>query len=124
MMDLGKLFLPTTLDYEQGGNIKFRTPENLHHSYYNETEYQLNISFDNDILYIDYINGEGTYLSFLLEMEEGCIAYGCPSEEAFDVIQSRAFKVLSNYLDESQQKILEDYPYYVMLSKDRRNLQC
>lgn len=108
MLDLGKLFLPLTLDYsEKRGTITFRMPEYGTENYIEDSECTLHLSFSRETVFINYYCEDDMYLSQIFEL--GTIATGNLNEESFATIQSRALQCLSKYLDDSQKELLEHF---------------
>jgi hypothetical protein len=107
MINLGKLFLPTTLDYlDSTQKLTLVTPEL--HSDDNVENYEctLNLSFCKSRVIIDYYSEDDVFLSELLDLDEGIVS-GDLDEEDFGAIQERALKVLSQHIEDSQRELLD-----------------
>lgn len=103
-MELGKLFIPTLIDYKsKSKKITLRHPEYLTDDYINDSECYLKLDFVGDIVFIDYYCEDGFTLSEIFNLDGG-FASGDLENETFGVIQERAFKKLMKYLDKSQSK--------------------
>ena len=110
MLDLGKLYIPTILDYNpELKKVSFRKPEYLSDDYINNLECTLTINFSGANIYVEYYCEDDTYLSENLELEDGYIATGDLSTEGFENIQKRVLEKLSQFMDDPQSQILEDY---------------
>ncbi len=108
MIELGKLFLPKYLDYKgEKGTITFRRPEFHSEDYFNDSECYLTIRTEGYQVYIDYYCEDEFYLSEIFELPTDYIECGNLETEKFEAIQSRALKVLINYIDDSKQEMME-----------------
>jgi hypothetical protein len=108
MLELGKLYLPTALDYKfESNKVTFRIPELFSEEYIYDLPCSLQLIFSDSFVTIDYYGENETFLSDLLGLSDQHIAEGNLKHESFGKIQERALKVLSSYIDEAQQELFE-----------------
>lgn len=108
MINLGKLYIPTTIDFtEKTKKITFQTPEFYTEDYINNLECTLQLNFSKSKVFLNYYCEDDMNLSDHLELSNSYIAMGDLEEEEFAKIQERALKVLSTYIDDSLRELLD-----------------
>ncbi len=77
MLELGKLYLPTLLDFDpENERITFQSPEFHSNEYFTNIKYSLELQFSGTGVHILYYGEDDSYLSETLSLEEAQIAYG------------------------------------------------
>ncbi|TDX82835.1 hypothetical protein [Epilithonimonas xixisoli] len=110
MIDLGKLYIPTLLDYNPETQIIcFAKPEFGSDDYIYNLECSLTFSFSGTDVFIDYYCDNDTYLSENLGCHNGCIIVGDLEIENFESIQRKALVFLSKFMNSPDSEILNDY---------------
>ncbi len=108
MHELGKLYLPTLLDFDpENRRITFQSPEIHSKEYFINIIYSLELQFCGTWVHILYYGDDDSYLSDTLLLEEPHIACGDLDTESFSKIQERALKVLGNYIIDSQKELID-----------------
>ena len=91
MLELGKLYLPTLLDFDpENKRITFQSPEIHSREYFINIKYSLELQFSGTGVHILYYGEDDSYLSDTLILEESHIACGDLDAECFSKIQERA----------------------------------
>jgi hypothetical protein len=107
MIQLGKLILPTVLSVDTiHERVTLRIPNYGTQEYIEQSDGFLQLTFIGTCIEVDYCSENGITLSNLISEELTEIAVGDLKFETFEAIQSKAFKVLSEYMDDAQQELL------------------
>jgi len=108
MIELGKVYIPTLLDFDpENKKITFKNPEIHSKEYFENIQYSLQLHISGSGIFIIYYGEDDSYLSEVLDIEESYIAYGNLNNEKFSKVQERALKVLGNYIIDSQRELLD-----------------
>ncbi|GGW45568.1 hypothetical protein [Arenibacter certesii] len=107
MFELGKLYIPTLLDFNPNTQkITFKIPEVYSREYIENIEHSLQIHMRGSDVFIIYYGEDDSNLSTTLDLEVPHIAYGNLDSESFGKIQERALHVLRNHIIDSQRELL------------------
>ncbi|WP_321285793.1 hypothetical protein [uncultured Sunxiuqinia sp.] len=110
MIDLGKFFLPTFLSINPiSKRITLQISTYGTEAYENQIDCFLQITFMDTCLEIDYISEDGICLTNIISESLTELASGELKNESFQSIQENALKVLLNYIDDSQNEILNHF---------------
>lgn len=109
MYELGKLFIPLSINYdERNDSITIKQTTLSQQEYFENVEYTLDMSFDGPSVCINYYGENDTNLDEVLEIEGGLIARGELEAESFEDIQKRVFDVLKMFMIDPETE-MEDY---------------
>lgn len=108
MINLGKLILPSVISVDDiNDKISLRIPDAIKPEYINCVEMNLQLTFIGSCIEIDYYSDEDKLLRNIIRLELTEIAVGKLNRETFESIQEQALKVLCEFIDDSQQEMLE-----------------
>jgi hypothetical protein len=107
-IEFKNIFLPLYLDYNpETEKVTFEKPEFGTREYYIDHLCFLEIDKYDDWVYIDYYSDADIMLSELLDLDTDCIAKGCLKKDSFEHIQNKALKVLSQFMENAEEEIME-----------------
>lgn len=106
MIELGKLFIPTLVNWNvKKKRISFDLPEYNTQSYIEDCEGNLEITFVGHTIFLDYYFDNDTRLSNFTEDDE--FINGNLNTETFGNIQTRALKKLIEFMNNPSKELLE-----------------
>ena len=110
MIQLGKLILPTILSVDTiQEKVTLRIPNYGTPEYFEQSDCFLQLTFIGTCLEVDYSSEDGITLSNLISEDLTELAVGDLDDETFEAIQSKALIVLSEYIEDAQQELLEHF---------------
>ena len=110
MIQLGKLILPTVISIDTVNNkITLHLPNYGTQGYIDNSDLFLQFTFIGSCIEIDYYSEDDKILSNIISEELTEIAVGDLNLETFESIQEKALKVLCEFIDDTQQEMLEHF---------------